>query len=305
MTILLPIMIKLFAIMLLGYLINKGNILDSHTNQKLSLFIVNITAPLLIITSVLNADTNNKLSVLVLIAGGILMYTVFVILAKVFTKVLKLPKQDKSAYECMIVFSNSAFMGYPVVQSIFGTEAIFHTSMIHFAFNIFVYTFGINSFKPKTSTNEKITLKQILNPGLIICIIAIFIYVSGFRLDGVVYDTLYMVGDLTSALSMIVLGSTLAQYPLKKPLMDLRCYGFSLIRLIIIPVLSYFVCRLLHINDYYTSIITITNGMPVATFVLMLAAQNNSKSTELVTGNILVSTLLANITIPILGTILF
>ncbi|MCD7855646.1 MAG: AEC family transporter [Clostridiales bacterium] len=303
--VLIKVMVKLFSLMLLGFAVNKAGILDNHSNQKLSALIVNVTMPLLIISSVLKADSENRFSVLLLIAAGVGMYVLFIVFAKALVRILRLPKGDRRAYECMMVFANSALMGYPVVQSALGDEAVFYTSMIHFAYNIFIYTFGINSFRPKTSEKEKFSLRKIINPGFVLCILALVIYISGIRSDGIVYETIYMAGNVTSPLSMIVLGSILALYPIKQSLTDLRCYGFSLIRLIVIPVITFAICRILNISNYYTSIITITNAMPVGSMVLMLAAQYNSESKELISRNILVTTLLANITIPLLGMILF
>ena len=71
-----------------------------------------------------------------------------------------------------------------------------------------------------------------------------------------------------------------------------------MVRLFIVPLITMIVCRFLHIDPYYANIAIVTNAMPVASMVLMMATQYNANK-EIVTRNIIVSTLLSIITIPI------
>lgn len=107
-----------------------------------------------------------------------------------------------------------------------------------------------------------------------------------------------MVGSVTSPLSMMVLGSTVAMYPLARSLRDWRSYLFSAFRLLVLPALALVACRLLHINDFYTGIVTLSCAMPVASMVLMLAEQNNLETAQ-ISRTTLVTTLLSVVTIPL------
>lgn len=292
------VMIKLFLILILGFILNKTGILDEHTNIKISSLIAKVTAPLLIIASSLNASTQNRSQVLLILGAGFLMYIGFILFGKIIVIVCNFPKKDRPVYECMLVFSNNAFMGYPVLQSILGMQAIFYSSILHFSFNILAYTYAVLCFaKADNQEKQRLQWNKLLNPGFILTIVALVIFISGFRLTGFVYDTIYMVGNITAPLSMLLLGSTLALYPLKESLLDWRCYAFSGLRLLALPILSFAICRLLGVNDYMTSIVTITNGMPVAALILMIANQYHA-DTRLLIRNIVVTTALSVITIP-------
>lgn len=304
--IIINVMIKLFLIMSLGYLLAKVDIIDKQTNTKLSGLISKVTCPFLVISSVLSSSPKNRLSVLYVILAGIAMYIIFMIFAKIICFILQFPKQDRPMYECMLVFSNNAFMGYPVIQSILGTEAIFYTAMIHFAFNIFIYSYGVMTIE-KCSGNEenaKFQFKKLINPGFILTLTALIIFLLGIRSDGVIYETVSMIGNVTSPLSMLVLGASLAMFPLKESITDWRSYVFSIVRLIVIPVLTFAICRLLHVSDFYTTILTITNGMPVASLILMLGNQAGV-DTRVIIRNIFVTTVLSTITVPIVVALLF
>lgn len=291
-------MLKLFFMLVLGYVLFRCHIFDEHTNQKISALIVNCTSPLLIISSIAGVESDHKSIVFLLMGAGVLMYLGFIIVGKIINRVLRFPKQDWPVYECMVVFANTGFMGYPVLISVFGQESVFYASLLHMAFSLFIYTYAIMCLTKKSDDKLTFNAKQLLTPGIILLFIAVFIYIFDIQLPGVVLETVDSVGGLTSPLSMMMIGSSLALYPIKESLTDWRSYLFAGVRLFIMPLITMIVCRLLHINSYYANIAIVTNAMPVASMVLMMATQYNANK-EIVTRNIIVSTLLSVITIPI------
>ena len=291
-------MLKLFLLLVLGFVLFKCHIFDEYTNKKISALIVNVASPMLIISSIAGVEGNDKSIVFLMIGAGILMYIGFIILGKIINRIFPFPKKDWPVYECMVVFANTGFMGYPVLLDIFGQEAVFYASLIHMAFNFFVYTYAIMCLTKGDDSEFKLNFKQLLTPGIIIIFVGIFIYLFDIQLPSVLMDTVNSIGSLTAPLSMMMIGSSLAVYPIKDSFTDWRSYVFAFLRLIIVPFVTMLVCRLLHINPYYANITIITNAMPVGSMVLMLATQYNA-NVKIVTRNIVVSTLLSVITIPI------
>ena len=291
-------MLKLFLLLILGFVLFKCHIFDEYTNKKISALIVNVASPMLIISSIAGVEGSNKSIVFLMIGAGILMYIGFIILGKIINRIFPFPKKDWPVYECMVVFANTGFMGYPVLLDVFGQEAVFYASLIHMAFNFFVYTYAIMCLTKSDDSEFKLNFKQLLTPGIILIFVGIFIYLFDIQLPSVLMDTINSVGSLTAPLSMMMIGSSLAVYPIKDSFTDWRSYVFAFVRLIIVPFVTMIVCRLLHINPYYANITIITNAMPVGSMVLMLATQYNA-NVKIVTKNIVVSTLLSVITIPI------
>lgn len=291
-------MLKLFLLLVLGFVLFKCHIFDEYTNKKISALIVNVASPMLIISSIAGVEGNDKSIVFLMIGAGILMYIGFIILGKIINRIFPFPKKDWPVYECMVVFANTGFMGYPVLLDVFGQEAVFYASLIHMAFNFFVYTYAIMCLTKGDDNEFKLNFKQLLTPGIVLIFIGILIYLFDIQLPSVLMDTINSVGSLTAPLSMMMIGSSLAVYPIKDSFTDWRSYVFAFVRLIIVPFVTMLVCRLLHINPYYANITIITNAMPVGSMVLMLATQYNA-NVKIVTRNIVVSTLLSVITIPI------
>ena len=291
-------MLKLFLLLVLGFVLFKCHIFDEYTNKKISSLIVNVASPMLIISSIAGVEGNNKSIVFLMIGAGILMYIGFIILGKIINRIFPYPKKDWPVYECMVVFANTGFMGYPVLLDVFGQEAVFYASLIHMAFNFFVYTYAIMCLTKGDDSEFKLNFKQLLTPGIILIFVGIFIYLFDIQLPSVLMDTINSVGSLTAPLSMMMIGSSLAVYPIKDSFTDWRSYVFAFVRLMIVPFVTMIMCRLLHIDAYYANITIITNAMPVGSMVLMLATQYNA-NVKIVTRNIVVSTLLSVITIPI------
>lgn len=291
-------MLKLFLLLVLGFVLFKCHIFDEYTNKKISSLIVNVASPMLIISSIAGVEGNNKSIVFLMIGAGILMYIGFIILGKIINRIFPFPKKDWPVYECMVVFANTGFMGYPVLLDVFGQEAVFYASLIHMAFNFFVYTYAIICLTKGDDSEFKLNFKQLLTPGIILIFVGIFIYLFDIQLPSVLMDTINSVGSLTAPLSMMMIGSSLAVYPIKDSFTDWRSYVFAFVRLMIVPFVTMIMCRLLHIDAYYANITIITNAMPVGSMVLMLATQYNA-NVKIVTRNIVVSTLLSVITIPI------
>lgn len=291
-------MLKLFLLLILGFVLFKCHIFDEYTNKKISALIVNVASPMLIISSIAGVEGSNKSIVFLMIGAGILMYIGFIILGKIINRIFPFPKKDWPVYECMVVFANTGFMGYPVLLDVFGQEAVFYASLIHMAFNFFVYTYAIMCLTKGDDSEFKLNFKQLLTPGIILIFVGIFIYLFDIQLPSVLMDTINSVGSLTAPLSMMMIGSSLAVYPIKDSFTDWRSYVFAFVRLMIVPFVTMIMCRLLHIDSYYANITIITNAMPVGSMVLMLATQYNA-NVKIVTRNIVVSTLLSVITIPI------
>lgn len=291
-------MLKLFLLLILGFVLFKCHIFDEYTNKKISALIVTVASPMLIISSIAGVEGSNKSIVFLMIGAGILMYIGFIILGKIINRIFPFPKKDWPVYECMVVFANTGFMGYPVLLDVFGQEAVFYASLIHMAFNFFVYTYAIICLTKGDDSEFKLNFKQLLTPGIILIFVGIFIYLFDIQLPSVLMDTINSVGSLTAPLSMMMIGSSLAVYPIKDSFTDWRSYVFAFVRLMIVPFVTMIMCRLLHIDAYYANITIITNAMPVGSMVLMLATQYNA-NVKIVTRNIVVSTLLSVITIPI------
>ncbi|WP_270304988.1 AEC family transporter [Terrisporobacter petrolearius] len=295
-------MLVLFIVMIIGYITNKKNILDVNVNKKISSLLLNITAPALILSSVVNRDKAGDPKLVVDIAVlAIILYAILPFLGIVLAKILKVPKEDENLYQFMTIFSNVGFVGFPVIESIFGSEAVFFAAIINLVFNVFCYSYGI--YLISESNKLSFDIKTLINPGIIVSIIAIIIYITNIEVPLVIKETTSMIGGITTPLAMMLIGSSLGEIPIKEVFLEKRLYPYTFIKQIIMPIIFFLILKPFVTNELILGIIIIVSAMPVATITIMFCNEYEG-NISLASKTIFITTLCSIVTIPALVYIL-
>lgn len=295
-------MIILFLVMIVGYIANKAKILDQNLNQKMSSLILNVTSPALILSSVATPTNGSLSSVVQIFLISIVIYMVLPIMGILLGKILKVQKEDRNLYQFMTIFSNVGFMGYPVIQSIFGSEALFFAAIFNLVFNLFCYSYGVYLI----SGNGKLSFdfKQLINPGIVFSIIAVIIYLTKYQMPQIIGETSNLIGSITTPLAMMIIGSSLAEIPIKEVLNDIRIYPYTIIKQILMPILFWWVLKFITQDPIILGVLVILIAMPVGSITIMFCNQFNG-NTALASKSIFITTLASVFTIPVLVYLLF
>lgn len=296
----------LFLLMFFGYILGKIKVISSAGIEAFSRFIVKVALPAVIISGMLIPLTSEKLhkAVFILLLS-VSTYGVAFLVAVSSSRLLVKDASERGVYSFALVFSNSAFMGYPVLEALFGKEAIFYGVVYNITFNILLYTLGIKFLDNGKNKNNKFYLKLVTNPGIIACAIGLILSAMQLQLPKFLSGAVSSVGSLCTPLSMITIGAMLSTLPIKKMLSDIKVYQFSFIRLAVLPVLTLILLKyIFQIQDsWLVAIPVIIAGMPVASNTAMMAQEYNNHP-EIASQTILVSTLFSCITIPLLAYLL-
>ncbi len=302
-------MCKLLLAMIIGFYFGRKGILNAKTNANLSTVIVQITCPALIISSVTTVSHDNPQMVLKLFLAGIIVYAILPFFARAIVEILRVPAHLKGTFMCMFIFSNNMFMGYPVVQAIFGDSAIFYITIFNFPFNILYFSLGMHFLSKDAAIGagefkkEPFSLRKFMNNGIIAAIIALIIYFANIPIPGIVTECLNFVGGITTPLSMIIIGASIASASLKEIKGEKAVWPMLPIRLIVIPVLVWLFMHLFTNDPTLLGIVTVGAGMPVASLVAMGAAPYPRQSKAASIG-VAVSTICSLVTIPVMIVIL-
>ena len=291
-------MLVLFMVMIIGYIANKKKILDADMDKKLSSLILNITAPALILSSVVNRskDGDPKLVVNMFILS-IILYTILPLIGILLAKILNVPEEDRNLYQFMTIFSNIGYMGFPIIQSIFGNEAVFFAAIINLVFNVFCYSYGI--YLLSNSNKLSFDIKKLINPGIIVSIIAIMIYIINMKVLLIIKETVSMIGPITTPLAMMLIGSSLAQIPIKEVFSEKKLYLYTFLKQIVIPIIFFLILRYFVTNELILGIVIITSAMPVGTIAIMFCNEYEG-NINLASKSIFITTLSSVVTVPIL-----
>ena len=293
-------MIQLFMVMALGYFLFKVRLFDVDLNKKLTTFLLTVTTPAMILSSVLSTTEYQSLgNILFVFLVGIIVYIALPIIGFILVKAMRIPLKQQGLYIFMTVFSNIGFMGFPVMKSIFGNDAVFYTAIFNMIFNLCVYTIGPMRMRYGTQQETHMELKNLLSPGVIASLIALVLYFTRLSVPAVISSTITMIGDITTPVAMLIIGSTLANIPLKEVFSEFRIYPYTLIKQVIIPILSYPVLSFFIKDSLILGITLIMISMPVANSAVLFATEYDG-DVSLAAKNIFMTTLLSVVTIPLI-----
>lgn len=300
--ILLQQMIVLFIYMMIGYFCCKKDYLNIEASDRISWIVVNIANPGLIINAAVNGDGAVVGRELFQITGlAIILFVSLILVGLVVPVLFRIPKEQRGIFNSMSTFNNIGFMGFPIISATFGNEALLYASVFVLPFNALIYTYGISKIGGKGS---KFELKKMLNIGVIACCISLIICVFQLQVPEFVKTTTAGLSDLTAPLSMMVIGMSLTQMDLKEMFMDVKLIGFSLFKLLVIPVLGMMVVLRLVDNEMLQSVCMIMMATPAASITVMLAQQYNG-DVEMASKGVALTTVLSVATIPIVSAIVF
>ena len=301
---LLEQMIVLFIIMGAGFLCYKLQIITDEVNKKLSAIVVNIANPAMVLTGCMGDDKISGQELLMVFGLVIIVYTVLVLLAMVIPALLKIDKKSRGTYQAMTIFSNIGFMGFPVVAALYGNSAVLYASLFTIPYNILIYTFGVSAMSAdeKVSLKESFSLKRVMNIGVIACIVTIVIYFLQIPVPSFIKTTTTHLSNLTAPLSMMVIGASLATMDIKKLFMDGKLLLFSVLKLLVIPVLGVLLIRQFVDNEIICGVCMVMLATPVGSMTAMLAQQYDGDY-EMASRGVALTTILSVATMPIVSMI--
>lgn len=288
----------LFFLIILGYFARKIKMFDDRVIKGMSDLVLNITLPAMIISS-MNRQFSSEIlgNVLTTLIIAVVFYAVSLLIAFIFVKIFGGKSSEKGIYKFALVFSNVGFMGYPVINAVFGPEALFYAAIYNLPFNFFLFTAGI--FYVAEKGGIKFNRKMIINPGIISVVIGVLVFISPVKLPYAVSGTLDLLSSVTTPLSMIVIGGLLAKVHVREIFSNVRVYIYSLLRLLIIPFITWWALKFFNLSYLMAGIPIIMAAMPVAANSAILAEEYKGNS-ELASQIVFISTLLSLITIPVI-----
>jgi len=288
--------IILALIMLIGIIARKKGMLNAEVNSKLSDFLLNITLPCLIVTSFnfeFSAEMMNNIKLIFLYS--VIIHLVLIFLSKVFA--LRFSESSRKVIRFVTVFSNSGFMGFPVLFGLYGNIGVFYGAIFNIPWNIFMLSFGSMLFTGKKDL--KSLRRVITHPGIIATAIGMMMFIFSLSMPLPLEKALVSVGAMTTPLSMIIVGSMLAEIKFKEVFSGFAVYYVSAIRLIAAPLLTLAIMRLLNADQLLTEVAVTIEAMPAAVIATVLASKFGG-DTKLASRCVFISTIISMITIPLI-----
>lgn len=320
----LSTMAALFLCIFVGFFAAKRKIIDEHGIDRLNSLLLNVTFPFMMI-SIFNIELTNEVidNGVSIFLYGIFYQIILTGIAFVFTKVINfgIEREQTVGFDrnqvvrFAMIFTNTGFVGLPLIGAVLGAQGLLYASLLNIPFNIMCFTFGVFLLQPKGENH--INLKSILlTPAMVGVWIGLVLLLSqlvlpgtfivdgeSVRLPAFLTNTINMVGDITSPLAMIIVGASLTQTKFTRVFADWKLHLFSVIKLLIAPVVVYLIARTFITDDEILLIVTVFAGLPTATVTTLLAERFGHDyvySSELV----FITTFYSIVTIPLIFLVL-
>lgn len=285
----------LFLYLLCGVYLSKRRLIREDNREALVRLMMDVTMPLMVVDAFNKPMTREEIFssffvMAVAFAGCVVTGLIGLVLWR------NQPENKKKVLMYASMFSNAGNAGLPIVSLVFGPTGVFFASMYLIPPRILQWTVGLSLFvKPKKGGWVKNVL---LNPMVITIYIGVFMMATGWYITGVLGSAIDSLGSMTSPLSMILIGATLANMN-PKVLLDKSVLYTSFFRLIAFPVLIAFLLKPFGLDPMIMNICVILLAMPVAANTAAMAERYGGDY-KFASAVVSVSTLLSVITVPVI-----
>lgn len=298
----LQVMVILFIIVIVGYVANKLGYMNADFDRRLSSIVITFSCPCLVLSSVMGDALPDRTLILPLLGAGFLTYMILTGVALLLPRLVSSDHDERGMIGFAIMFANVGFIGYPIVDSIFGHQAVFYAALLNMPNTFFIFTMGVMLVKGEYGLRQ-FNPRVLLSPAFLAAIVAAALVALGIRTPHIIAEPIRLVGNITVPASLMIIGSSIANLPLRQIMGNGKVYATSFLRLIVVPVAFYYLFRAIGISPEVNEINTVVLAMPVASFGTMFCLRYN-RDVTLMTETTFITTVASIITIPLV-TMLF
>ena len=287
-----------FLIILLGIVFgffNKN--FDLNLVSALNRFAYYVGFPSIVIFSFLNTSLKDQ-SIIesALLNFGLLVF--YLLLLLVTLPFILRNKKLENTYLICVLFGNVAYLGFPLLKSIFpNSETLL--SLIIAGYLLLIFTVLIVKLELDEKRNKLEILplirKLILNPLLLSCFIGIGLKLFNIQLPSILNNGIEMISKSASPVVLFALGVFIAKNKIDLKELKQATY-ISLIKLLVLPVLFLLIGLGFSIRQNNFQVLIGMATMPVAITPFVLAEIYNLNK-KIIVNAIMISTILSLVSI--------
>lgn len=233
---------KIFIYISLGLILNKCRVIDRRAEIAMSNVLLKAVLPFTILGASQVTFSYEVLQGIFAVGGFAAAYcTIALLVIYLFLRRSKMTADEKRITSILMVFSNTSFIGMPLMQELYGDQGLLLASVFNLISNLFFYSVGAIVISKKHFR----VMDLISNPVSLVSILSIALFAIPWRMPVFIQETISLVGDMNVPLSMMVIGSMLSTISPKKLFMDIKSYNIVFVKMILMPTLALGLCMFL------------------------------------------------------------
>lgn len=294
----------LFSLILVGFLLVKCKVLDAGAATVLAKLENVILLPAMTMGAFIENFTveNLKTSWQPLVVCGVVLL-ITVPLSFLFARLFEKDLYQRKIFTFVLIFSNYGFMGNTIMLAVFPSY-FYEYVVFTLPLQVLTYVWGAPALLISDSSGEKqpfsAKLKALFNPMIIGVLIGMAVGITGLGkiLPSWVNITIDSCVACMSPIGMILTGITVSAIDFKAFLKNWKIYVFSLLRLVVFPLLFVLIFRFVPVSRSLAVCTVCMLAMPFGLNAVIIP-RAYGKNTDVAAGMAILSHLLSVITIPL------
>ena len=265
-------MIVFIVLMLIGYLLARRGVIGPGFTRTASSLVLNVFMVGTILNSIISTGAERDLSNLPeIVLLTFVMTLIGYVTARLMARLARVDEANAPSYEILMGVGNSMFIALPIAGALYGAYAVFIVSISCIPFNIFLYSYGV--WRIRGTESGKLRVKDMFSIPLIATLLGLVIVLTGLPVPKVAVELFSSLSGATMPMSMMVIGASLGTVSLLDAFRKPKLALLSAVRLILIPVLTWAVCRFLTSDPVLLMTCMIIAASPSAVIVSVIAIQ--------------------------------
>lgn len=289
--------ILMAILMLIGYFLRNKGILNDDGESALTYILVNITTPAMVINAMNIEFSFDQLKTGAMLLAIAIIFDIVLILLGNIASVKTEDNEKKKMIKYSVALMNGGFMGFPLAYQIYGSQGMFYATMFHTPNIVFMWTYGVSLLLGKKKIKNRYKF-MFFNPGMIGVYIGLILYFTQLPLPLFATNLLDLLTNVTTVLSMIIIGSKISTIGVKESFINKQAYFATFFRLLASPLIMIVIMKFLYLDQMIEQIYVIYASLPVAVLMPILA-QKYGGDIELGSKIVVITHLLSLITIPL------
>jgi len=295
--------IILFVLIFLGFFLGKGGVIRQESIPDLSNLVIWVTLPVTVFCSIVDERGEVSFSVgMQMVLFAIVFHALAFGITFLFVKLLRVSDKDKGVWLFTGMLTNGGFIGLPLAQAVFGSEGVFIFAVGNILTHLLIFSVGLKLLTWHYPTKQKINVRKMLVNNINIAVVlGLAFLLFHIPVPDVLDQLLGYIANITSGMSMLVVGLSLSRMAIKEVFSDRKMYFLPVIRLLIIPLVVIVLIRVLPISvdPVVQGDIVLLSALPAASTQSMITEQYGT-NTAAASRAVFLTTLFSVVTIPLL-----
>ncbi|MCD8329431.1 MAG: AEC family transporter [Lachnospiraceae bacterium] len=294
---------EIFAMIAVGFFVGRTRLLSDRASADFTAFLMKVTLPCTVFSSMIREyDSSLIRDSLLIFVLGIVFFGGGMLLNLRVSRWLRVPEAKRGVWVLSVSLCNIGFMGFPLIQAIFGDDGLFLASIMNLAYNMVAFSLGAKIICGNGEQKAEIQWKKILFTNVHAAVVrGLICFLGQITPPEQVMDVVGAFAGITTPLSMALIGRSLAGGKRSEVFRDREVLSITGMRLIVMPLLAVLLLHTLPLpaGSILTGVGTVILAMPCPSVSMMLAQQYGA-DVELAARAIFLSSLCCIVTIPLM-----